>query len=255
MTKTMVFVPTYNCAVQVKRVLERMLAAGLFQTVDEVVVVDNRSKDTTVATALAFKKENSLTNLTVLRNVENYGLGGSHKVAFHYALDRGFQRLVVLHGDDQAEASEIPALISKMNESPQLDAVLGNRFAKQSGGQGYSWIRILGNMGLNLLFTILLGRKVQDLGAGLNIYRVAKLKDVEFDLYSDYCDYNIFLLLAMIDGGWNFEFIPITWREEDQVSNTNAFKMGLRALKAIFGWKLNRAAMQIPRKERAFEAC
>lgn len=255
MIKTLVFIPTYNCAAQVKRVLERLKTADLFVQMTEIIVVDNRSKDETVNVALEFKRQNHFENLKVLRNVENYGLGGSHKVAFHYALTNGFERLIVLHGDDQAEASEIPLLLQVMNQDPRVDAVLGNRFSKKSGGHGYSLVRSFGNKGLNFLFTILLGRPVHDLGAGLNAYRVNRLKDLEFDLYSDYCDYNIFLLLAMIDGGWNYKFAPITWREEDQVSNTNAFKMGIRALKAIFGWKLNRRAMQIPLKERSFEYC
>ena len=35
------------------------------------------------------------------RQDQNYGLGGSHKVAFGYAAAHGYEHLVVLHGDDQ----------------------------------------------------------------------------------------------------------------------------------------------------------
>jgi dolichol-phosphate mannosyltransferase len=251
--RTLVFIPTYNCAAQVRRVLQRLEDAGLFARMTEVAVIDNRSSDQTVETALSFKAK--FPNLKVLRNVQNYGLGGSHKVAFHYAIDQGFERLVVLHGDDQAEASEIHRLIGRMDADPRLDAVLGDRFAPASGGEGYSWIRRLGNRALNGLFTLILGRPVRDLGAGLNLYRVSRLKTLDFDRYSDYCDYNIFLLLAMIGDGWNFEFTPITWREEDQVSNTSALRMGWRALSALFKWKWNRRSVEIPVKERPFEYC
>lgn len=52
--------------------------------------------------------------VTLLRNDENYGLGGSHKVAFDYALNNAYDYVVVLHGDDQGSiANLLPYLRSR----------------------------------------------------------------------------------------------------------------------------------------------
>ena len=49
--------------------------------------------------------------IKVLKNRENYGLGGSHKVAFNYAIENNFDYIIVLHGDDQGSISDmIPVL-------------------------------------------------------------------------------------------------------------------------------------------------
>ena len=60
----------------------------------------------TVETASAACQREGLANWKVVRNRENYNLGGSHKVAFDYAVAQGFTHVIVLHGDDQADIAD-----------------------------------------------------------------------------------------------------------------------------------------------------
>lgn len=102
--------------------------------------------------------------------------GGSHKVAFDYAIKNEFDYVITLHGDDQGDISNLlPHLKSK--EYEQYDRFLGARFMKGSKLEGYSGFRTFGNRVYNILFSIGCGYKVYDLGAGLNMYKVAILKD------------------------------------------------------------------------------
>ena len=51
----------------------------------KVIVVDNRSTDTTGAIVVERVRRRGDGFISLLRNEANYGLGGSHKVAFRYA--------------------------------------------------------------------------------------------------------------------------------------------------------------------------
>ena len=225
--RLLVFIPAYRCEAQIPRVLAQFDARAQ-ALVEEVIVVDNGSPDGSVATASA-----GLAGLTipgrVIRNLDNYNLGGSHKVAFDYAITHGFDHVVVLHGDDQADFRDfVPAI--ERGDHRQVDAMLGSRFARGARLQGYSPLRTLGNHVFNGLFSLAAGRAVSDLGSGLNLYRVAKLKSGFFHRFPDALTFNYFMILAHAAEHWRLRFEPISWREEDQVSNVKLVSQTQRML-------------------------
>ena len=88
--KILVFIPMYNCEKQIGRVIDQ-LTGEIRPYIDEAIIINNRSTDNGETVALE-KLKNLNTDLTIklLRNDENYGLGGSHKVAFKYAIENSF---------------------------------------------------------------------------------------------------------------------------------------------------------------------
>ena len=86
--KILLFIPGYNCEKQIPRELKQ-LDKNVMKYINEIIFVNNRSTDNTEKVVLDFKKENKLP-IKVLRNDENYNLGGSHKVAFEYAKKNKF---------------------------------------------------------------------------------------------------------------------------------------------------------------------
>ena len=99
--RILVFIPMYNCEKQIVRVLEQL--NGEIRTyITEVIVVNNRSTDQGEKAAI-YKIQTMQVDfdIKIMRNRDNYGLGGSHKVAFEYAIKNNFDYLIVLHGDDQ----------------------------------------------------------------------------------------------------------------------------------------------------------
>ena len=104
----------YNCEKQIVRVLAQ-LDKTVCEYISAVIVVNNRSTDNGEQAVKEWLKANRpAVPVTLLRNDENYGLGGSHKVAFDYALNNAYDYVVVLHGDDQGSiANLLPYLRSR----------------------------------------------------------------------------------------------------------------------------------------------
>ena len=66
-------------------------------------------------------------------------------------IKNNYDKIIVLHGDDQADINDILDLI-KDNKYLEYDCLLGSRFMKNSTLINYSKLRILGNLLFWLLF-------------------------------------------------------------------------------------------------------
>lgn len=243
-----VAIPAYNCANQIGRVIAGF-DESLLARVREVVVIDNCSRDGTAEAAIAAAKLIGNSKLHVVRNLENFGLGGSHKAAFSCAERIGADYVAILHGDNQATTQELHILIDTVEREPDLAAVLGSRFMSGARLSGYSMLRTVGNRGLNFVYTILAMRPTFDLGSGLNIFRLSDLSDRRYLHFSDHMTFNIDLLLDYYAKRSPLKFIPISWSETDQISNAKTFKVGWIALKALVRWRLGFAERYAPRPD------
>jgi len=249
MPKTVVAIPCYRCAPQIGRVLAGFDEA-LLARVDEVLVIDNQSPDDTVERALDAVEKLGSPKVRVVRNLENYGLGGSQKAAFSHAIEAGADWVAILHGDAQATTSELHILLDAAKEDPDASAHLGSRFMSGSRLDGYSPTRIAGNVGLNLLYSLLSMHPVKDLGSGLNLFRTADLKaDARWMECSDKMTFNLDLLLHYLSLGARLEFHPITWTETDQVSNARNLQIGWTALTNLLAWRIGAANRHAPRPD------
>jgi len=237
--KILVFIPAYRCEAQIRRVLEQF-DARVQQWIDTVMVVDNQSPDQTLEVAIELGKA-VLThcNFIAWRNGDNYGLGGSHKAAFSYAIEQGFDYLVVLHGDDQADIHD---LIPQLEAGTHLDVdcLLGARFMRGSQLKGYSWFRTFGNRVYNGLFSLVTQRTIYDLGSGLNLYRLETFREFYFKTFPDDLTFNYVMLLASYYHKQKVRFFPISWREEDQRSNVKLFRQAFKVLGLLAGYALKR---------------
>jgi glycosyltransferase involved in cell wall biosynthesis len=250
--KILLAITCYNCEKQIGRVLKGLTPAILGE-LEMVLVIDNRSKDSSVEAALAAAARLKSPKVQVVVNDDNYGLGGSHKAAFGYAMSKGMDYVAILHGDNQATTGELKNLIKLIKANPDFGAVLGSRFMLASRLRGYSPLRTWGNRGLNALYTLVSLRATKDLGSGLNVFRLEDLKDKRYLSFSDGFTFNIDLLLDYFHKGSQIRYVPITWSETDQVSNARTFKVGWTALKTLLRWKAGRPSRIRPRSAYTFQ--
>ena len=239
MKKILVFIPMYNCEKQIVRVIDQ-LSNEIKDYISEAIVVNNRSTDNGENAVIEKVKTINLPfPVKLLRNDENYGLGGSHKVAFQYAVENNFDYLIVLHGDDQGDISNILPYL-KNEEYKNYDCFLGARFMKDSKLQGYSKFRTFGNRVYDMLFSIGAGKRIYDLGSGLNMYKVEILKSKFYEKYKDNLMFNYCMILGSTFYKHNIKFFPILWREDDQVSNVKMVNQAVVVLKILGSYIFNK---------------
>ncbi len=249
--KILLFIPGYNCEKQIIRVLKQ-LNKEVLKYINEVIFVNNRSTDNTEKVVLNFKKKNKNIPIHVLRNDDNYNLGGSHKVAFEYAMKNKFDYVIVLHGDDQGNIKDLLPLL-KNKEYENYDCLLGARFMKNSRLEGYSKFRTFGNRVYNILFSIVVHKRIYDLGSGLNMYSTKMLENKFYHKFPDRLTFNYCMVLATHYYKQNIKFFPISWREDDQVSNVKLTSQAFNVLGMLFKYLINHKYIKSEFREKVIE--
>jgi glycosyltransferase involved in cell wall biosynthesis len=150
-----VVVPTYNEAKNLPHVF------ALMPDVHEVIVVDGRSTDDTVATARQLRPD-----VKIVRQTRK-GKGN--------ALACGFEAvtgdiIVMLDADGSADPREIPAYVEALVAG--ADFAKGTRFALGGGSSDITRIRRVGNWFLNTIVNVLFGTRYTDLCYGYNAFWV-----------------------------------------------------------------------------------
>jgi hypothetical protein len=92
----------------------------------------------------------------------------------------------------------------------------------------------------NALYSASSGKRIHDLGSGLNLYRVAALRDRWWLRNADDLTFNYHMILRSIAKRWSIRFFPLSWREDDQVSNVKLVRQSLRVLSLPAAYLLGR---------------
>ncbi len=229
MSKRLIFIPAFRCENQIGRVITKIKASAIEA---DTLIIDNLSPDHTLENAIEAAKKQDLKNVTILRNKSNYSLGGSHKIAFQYAIKNEYTHVIVLHGDDQADIADLIPFLERGDDN-KYDCLLGSRFHALSTLKGYSYFRIFGNKVLNLFCSVVCGDSISDMGSGLNVYQTKFLKDERYLNFPNDLTFNVFLLFHAYLNHAKVAFFPITWREEDQLSNAKLFKQTTIIVKRV----------------------
>ena len=224
MSKVLVVIPTYNCRSQVLELLNDIHSGPLPDNTC-LWFVDNLSTDGTFQAMKEYIRDNKCRNIYAYRSMQNNNLGGTHKIGFNEAINNSYDCVAILHGDNQARYKDLLNLIRRSRNDGNVKSYLGSRFSRKSTLIGYSRKRIFGNLLLNIIYSAFKFRILTDLGSGLNLYRVKDLESIDYLGFGDSLTFNYELLLEMIDSEMPFEFIPIEWRDVDQVSNAKNFRI------------------------------
>lgn len=233
--KILLFIPMYNCENQIIRVLSQ-LNNTILSYLSEVLIVNNCSTDQGEKRVTDYLVSHSFPiSIKLLRNNKNYGLGGSHKVAFNYAIKNAFDYVIVLHGDDQGNIQDLLPIL-KQGVYEKYDCCLGARFMKGARLQNYSRFRTFGNQVYDFLFSVVCRIHVKDLGSGLNMYSIKMLKDKFYMKFPDDLTFNYCMVMALQYYKQRALFFPISWRESDQISNVKLFSQAKKVLGMLLAY-------------------
>ncbi|HEY3488879.1 MAG TPA: glycosyltransferase [Candidatus Deferrimicrobiaceae bacterium] len=227
MKKLLIFIVCYHAERFIEGVLERIPASvwetDKFET--EILVIDDQSTDRTFQTVHAYARKHEKQRITLLYNPVNQGYGGNQKIGYHYAVEKGFDAVLLLHGDGQYPPEHLFEMVEPIMDG-DADVVLGSRMIRKldalKGGMPlYKW---LGNQLLTAIQNCLLGCSLSEFHTGYRAYSVKALAQLPFELNSNYFDYDTDIIIQMLDTGRRIQEIPIPTFYGDEISRVNGIK-------------------------------
>jgi len=194
--------PAYGAALT----LERTVADIPPGTADEIVLVDDLSRDGTVEVARGL-------GLTVIEHEENRGYGANQKTCYRAALDRGAEIVVLLHPDYQYDSRVIPHAVGFV-QLGICDMMLGSRIRTRTEALrgGMPPVKYFMNRLLTLCMNVVLGQNLGDCHSGFRVYRRAVLETIPFERNSDDFAFDAELLGQAVYHGFRVGDVPIPVR-------------------------------------------
>jgi len=231
MPKIVIVLPAYNAS----KTLLRTLAEIPPEFSQNVILVDDASKDDTVAVARA-------AGLTVFQHPKNLGYGGNQKTCYRQALARGADIVVMVHPDHQYDASVIADMVNPILEG-QADAVFGSRML---GGHplegGMPWWKYVANILLTASANIAFGRYLTEIHSGFRAYSRNYLQSVRFEENSNDFIFDTEIIAQGMASNLFFREIPIVTRYFPEASSINfrrSLVYGLGILRVLLRYILH----------------
>lgn len=242
-----IYIPAYNAAATIPTVLDR-IPQELKDSVEEIFVVDNASEDNTHLVTIGYGHVNALHTLKVYRQPKNLGYGGSQKWAYRYCIDRGYDAVVMLHGDAQYAPEKIGYLLEPIVNG-SADLVFGSRIAGDPlkgslDGRGMPLYRYLGNRVLTGIQNRVLDWNLTEYHSGFRVFRCAALEYVGFEQCSDYYHFDTEILIRFRMHDMNVVERPIPTYYNTEKFYGNVWVYGYRVLDTMAKYWLSKRGIR-----------
>ncbi|HEU4725641.1 MAG TPA: glycosyltransferase family 2 protein [Candidatus Eisenbacteria bacterium] len=244
-SKVVVVMPAYNAEATLRKTYDEVMAQGV---VDLVIVVDDSSRDQTVAVA------RSLPGVQVLVHEKNQGYGANQKTCYRAALEAGGDIVIMVHPDYQYTPKLIPAMVSLIRTG-FYDCVLGSRILggyARKGGMPL-W-RYISNRGLTLAGNILMGAKLSEYHSGYRAFSRRLLQTLPLDRNSDDFVFDNQMLSQVLWAGYMVGEVSCPTRYAADASSINfarSVRYGFGCLGTALEFALAKAGL---RRSRHFPA-
>lgn len=216
--KVVVVMPAYNAAETLKKTYDEVMCQEI---VDQVIVVDDASKDETASIA------KSLANTIVHQHEENLGYGANQKTCYRLALEAGGDIIVMVHPDYQYTPQLIPAMASMIGNG-LYSCVLGSRilggYALKGGMPVWKYIA---NRFLTFVENILLDAKLSEYHTGYRAFSRALIEQLPLEENSDDFVFDNQMLAQIIWFGYTVAEVSCPTKYFPEASSIN-FKRSLR---------------------------
>ena len=174
--KLVVVMPAYNAG---NTLLKTWREVTEQEIVDLVIVVDDASRDQTLAVARTLPK------VIAHSHTANRGYGANQKTCYRLALEHGADIILMVHPDYQYTPKLIPALAGLV-ASGLYSCVLGSRILGGGALKGGMPIwRYISNRALTFAGNLLMGTKLSEFHTGYRAFSRALLERLPLDANSD----------------------------------------------------------------------
>lgn len=235
--KIIAILPAYNAA----RTLEMTVDDIPRDWVDEIILVDDASKDDTVAIAKKL-------GLVTFVHEKNRGYGGNQKTCYKKALEAGADIVAMVHPDHQYDPKMIPDLVKPLLLD-QADAVFGSRMLipKNAIKGGMPYWKFVANIFLTAIENMILGFHLSEYHSGFRAYSSRVLKTVPLEENSDDFVFDTEIIVQMRKAGFSrIKEISIITRYFPEASMIGFWKSAFYGLSILWVmikyllWKIKR---------------
>jgi glycosyltransferase involved in cell wall biosynthesis len=224
--KLLVFIVAYHAETTIKSVLTRIPASLAEEYEVEVLIIDDGSRDRTFETGCEVKQAGLLPfPIRILYNPVNQGYGGNQKIGYHYAIERAFDFVALLHGDGQYAPECLPELVRPL-KAGKADAVFGSRMMVRGHALrgGMPLYKYIGNKVLTAVENRLLRTTLSEFHSGYRVYAVRALKRVPFHLNTRDFHFDTEIIIQLSRARMRIREVPIPTYYGDEICYVNGLK-------------------------------
>ena len=227
MNKVLVCPVAFNEHIKLKNVIERFLKSVVYGDVD-YLIVDDGSTDGTTKMIQDFAAQ----GVQAIRHPLRQGVGAAIRTAIDHAIEKGYEVIVIMAGNDKDNPDEIPRLIEPILQG-ENDLVQGSRYLQKGGtGGDMPFYRKIATKLHPMLLSLITGRNVTDSTNGFRAMRLSLFKDPKINLNQEWLNaYELepYVLYKTITLKYRFKEAPVTKIYPSK-------KLGYTKMRPIVGW-------------------
>lgn len=233
-----VVMPAYNA----EATLERTVAEIPRDIVDDIILVDDSSKDETASLARRL-------GLHTVVHPSNRGYGGNQKTCYREALRRGADIVVMVHPDYQYTPKLIPALASCI-ASGLYDVALASRIL---GGRaldgGMPLYKYVANRALTLAENVLIGQKLSEYHTGYRAFSRRLLETLPLEENDDDFVFDNEMLVQAVAFGFHIAEVTcptLYFEDASSINFRRSVKYGFGVLRTAAELRLKKLGLRDP---------
>src|SRR3989338_7601525 len=210
-SEVIVVIPAYNSEKTIEKVYKN-IPTGL---VDEVIIVDDGSKDNTVAVIKEL-------GIKPIIHTKNLGYGANQKTLYTNAINSGAKYVIMLHPDGQYDPRDLPKFINAL-KAGKGDLILGSRFLSKGVNEtpGYKSISL---KLIAVLFNLVLGLNLSEVNTGYLGYTAKLLRVIPFMKNGNGYIFDPQLIIQAVYFGFKIAEVPVSKKYNKEAISPNFSK-------------------------------
>lgn len=223
-----VVIPAYNEEKLIGRTIETLPAS-----IDEIIVVNDKSKDDTLARLHEIAAQNK--KVIVIDHEKNLGVGGSLVSGYKYFLNKSKADLVgIVSADAQCDPGSMEGMIDELIRG-NYDYVKGNRFYNRTALRSMPLLRKLGNIFISVLTKFSTGYySISDTQMGFGFIRRQTMERIDLSMIRYRYDYENSMLIALSIVHAKLKDYPVPAIYGEETSTIDFWPTVLRTIRTVW---------------------
>ncbi|MBL22456.1 MAG: glycosyltransferase/methyltransferase [Rhodospirillaceae bacterium] len=233
--KLLIFIVAYNAEKTIENVLTRIPESLATEFTVEVLIIDDASQDETFERGQAIREKGKFPfKLHVLFNPVNQGYGGNQKIGYHFAIEKKFDFVALVHGDGQYAPECLPDLAAPL-KAGDADAVFGSRMMKKGAALdgGMPKYKYIGNKVLSWFENKMLRTDLTEFHSGYRLYSVAALKKIPFQLNTNEFHFDSEIIVQFVLADLKIKELEIPTYYGDEICHVDGLKYAWDVTKTV----------------------